>query len=651
MATRKNKTQAKPRVMFVQKRGSGKHAIQKRQDVIGDPNFTEEDARSFLEQAGFDKGVIPPPFDFMDLERLFQKNTILPALVETMETNIDGTGVEFVPVSPIEDMVIEGLEDPEGEEFSDEAPFEDVDPGDLVAMAQAKKDRADRKREATRARDAVLKGRRAELSEMKTGLEEFFREAWPGQSFMTTRRKLRRDLEVLGNGYLEVLRNLEGTLIGLRWIDAKFIRLVKFDDPIEITKTLRRGGEDLEMTFSGRERRYIEVVGRSAVYHKEFGATRDIDKKTGEWATGAALAPEKRGTELVHFTMKKDAGGPYGIPRWISNIASVVGSRRAEEFNLDFFNSGGVPPLLIIVQGGALAEDAEQSLQESFVAGGNNHTAAVLEAFSTSGDMDSSQNVKVTVERFGSDRQSDSMFEGYIEKCDTRVKRAFRIAAIFMGMGGSSNFATATIEMMTTDAQVFNPERLEFDEVINLLIMPELKNGDQFIYRSLPLAAENLQQQLEAMGLVKDMVEPDSLIDQVNQSANLALEPRSKEDMPSPEEAQPAFVQAPGTGEPGPDGAAGDPPEAGNTQQQQQSTQTAKAELDELARRTAWHIEHATPLPDPSWIEVRASADALDPQGFAMFRGLLSKHLYGEQAMHDPAGCAELAALQFGRRG
>lgn len=522
-----------PRIFFVNKAASAGHQddmgllprylIEKQAGGIVQSQARElEDETAGIQDLRQDQSIVQPLYDPRVLARLAWRNNILPPLIEAMEVNVDGTGHEIVPLEPEDVQEPEQRAEAEGEEEEDET-------GDELPP---------------------------EIQKQKTTIESWFDEPWPGESFLTIRRKLRRDQEETGNAYLEVLRNTSDDVIFARHIDAKTMRLVKLDKPVLVEKSVLRGGEEITAQVLIRERRFVQAIAGKFVYFKEFGASRDLDKTNGRWPedpenqetageTGAAIrmSPDKRATEIIHLINKRDPETPYGIPRWISNAPSVVGSRRAEEFNLDFFDAGGVPPLMIIVQGGKLAEDAEKALREHFLASGvARHQAAVLEAFSTSGDINSPQNVRVTVERFGADRQKDSMFEKYTENCDKRTRRSFRLPSLFLGMSDDVSFATAFASYTVAEAQVFKPERDEFDEMVNLKLMPALPDGDKFAYRSLPVIAVGAERQLSAMELVKDIVEPAELVEEINQLANLSLKVKAKKDE-SPLDPRPPIEQ------------------------------------------------------------------------------------------------------------
>jgi len=206
------------------------------------------------------------------------------------------------------------------------------------------------------------------------------------------------------------------------------------------------------------------------------------------------------------------------VPRWINNLPSVLGSRKAEEFNLDFFDHGGLPPVMIMIQGGQLSEGSRTEIT-NYLAGKAKmkQRAVIAEFFASSGDLGSAGNVRVTVERFGDERQKDSMFGGYDDRCAEHVRISFRLPPMFLGLSEAYNFATAYTAYMIAEAQVFLPERKEFDEIINLTIMKEFT--DDYRYRSLGLNVVDVEQKLKAIDLSRDFMNPTDFIDEINEIA------------------------------------------------------------------------------------------------------------------------------------
>jgi PBSX family phage portal protein len=359
----------------------------------------------------------------------------------------------------------------------------------------------------------------------KKKMESFFKEPYPGKSMVEIRRALRRDIEAIGNGYLEVIRDITDEIAMLNWQDAQDMRLLRLGDVVEVDKVLERDGVEVTMRVRVRERRFVQLVNGKSVYFKEFGAHRDIDRDTGEWAKeGERLPINKRGSEIIHIVGNKEPKTPYGSPRWISQLPSVLGSRKSEEHNLDFFDGGGVPPVLVIVQGGTLGREVKEDLKLHLSGSGGKHRAAVVEAISTSGSLESAGTVQVRVERFGAERQQDAMFANYDKNCGENIRTAFRLPQMFIGMSGDLNFATAYTAYMVAEAQVFFPERDEFDTLINTRIVRGM-GVKKYVFSSLPVTLVDVQNQLKALEYVREdqTVAKEEIVEILNNITGLTM--------------------------------------------------------------------------------------------------------------------------------
>ena len=620
-------------------------------------------------------GIINPPITPTDLEIIVSKNNILPSLIDAMETNIDGTGWELTPIEPEEmedqEEPEEEEQDPEGDELGVKVigrlqPKTKPKPEEMEAKDKEGKAQFDREGNSLRedgqinfnAKATAEAERQKEVDRAKVPLENFFNECWPGMSFLTVRRRLRRDQEKVGYSFMEVLRNDPGEVMFCRRLDPKKLRLVRLDEPHQVKRTVMRNGSEIEVEIELRARRFVQIIRRKIVYFKEFGEQRDLDRETGDFAKdGETFAAEKRGTEILFFRNKEDIGTPYGIPRWLSNVPSVVGSRKAEEFNLELFDSGGIPPLMILVQGGALATDVEQQLRDAFMASGSTkHQACIIEAYAV-GDMDSAKNVKVTVEKFGAEQQNDSMFEIYITNCDKRVQRSFRLPSIFMGMSEDFSFATAFASYTVAEAQVFEPERKEFDEVINLMLMPELLNGKDFEFHSLPLAVRDTAQQLEAAVQVKEMIEPGDFVEAINTITNTNFIAKSEEKMQQEADVEVANMEAEAEmkgrememrfgGEGGiPKAAPGKAPTPGGPKALNKlELLMGIEELEELASRGSELMKKgfSDAGTAKAWLGHRERVAALADGDRGTYEALLAAKTF-DVVQHDPRGMAEIA--------
>lgn len=335
-------------------------------------------------------------------------------------------------------------------------------------------------------------------------IRDLFEEPWPLTTFLEVRKALREDIESVGEGYLEIIRSSTGELQGFKHVDSTTMRIVKLHPRRLVARKVKRNGKVTTVTVYDRPRTYVQVVNNEKNYFVEYGAGVDVNRRTGEVVPPGELSEDERGGEVLRFYTSKDINNPYGVPRWINQIPSVVGSRKAEELNLEYFNSGGVPPLLIFLVGGLISKEQESKLNSLLNKQAKHKLkAAVVNVNSAAGSVDeSTKNVGIKVERFGSETQNDSLFEKYIEKCSTRTRSSLRIPPLFFGLAEDYSFASVFASYVVAEAQVFAPERKELDDKLTLTIIRELDPDCKYRLKSNPLSVSDATLQLSAiMGL------------------------------------------------------------------------------------------------------------------------------------------------------
>lgn len=548
----------------------------------------EDDPFTQLGMTGLgEKGqILEPTYNLVTLRTLSQQNNTLLQAVSAMEVNIDGTGYE--------------LARKDGGVFSE-----------------------DDKKKAKK-------------------LSEFFDEPWPGKSFITIRRELRRDLETTGNAYLEIVRNQKGEIVFIRPVDGMLMRMMKLEDPVPVNKKINRAGSEINVKVLERQRKYVQKIGDTKVrFFKDYGIERKLNAVTGEWQgeepdNTETIPTADLANEILHFTVVKDVLTPYGVPRWINNIPSVLGSRKAEEFNLEFFDHGGLPPALIIIQGGQLSNES-RTLLTNYLSGKakSKQRGAIVEIFASSGDLGSAGNVKVSVERFGDERQKDSMFQQYDANCAEHVRISFRLPPMFLGLSEAYNFATAYTAYMIAEAQVFLPERDEFDETLNLTIMKEL--SDEYVYRSKGLNVVDVEAKLKALEMSKEFVNPTDFIDEMNEVSRTNL--TAKEGINEQVDEQSAATLA---GEK----AKSEPKVTDQGGQGGANGRVLKLEFDDVMRELAddWakHLTGDLTLEDASVDTMRKLIMSLDGPVRKLFDGYVGMKL--SSGGHDDDGVSKLLA-------
>jgi capsid portal protein len=185
-------------------------------------------------------------------------------------------------------------------------------------------------------------------------LDAFFDFACFDHSFVDLRRRTRQDLEVTGNAFWEVLRDSRGDLARLVYVPSYTVRLLPLDrEAVEVRERVRVSPVSFDTVSARRRmRRYVQVQPTECVYFKSFGDPRVVSRSTGRVfddiaALKAAKPDDGRATELLHFAIHSPRS-PYGVPRWVGTLLSVLGSRQMEEVNYLYcaprLDGRGVPP-------------------------------------------------------------------------------------------------------------------------------------------------------------------------------------------------------------------------------------------------------------------------------------------------------------------
>lgn len=432
-----------------------------------------------------DVKMIEPPLRLETLASLFEMSGALRTNVDSYSTNIDAFGHMFDPTIDLDDedteervraAIVEeamsradlGLDEKPG---TGDEPIEDVEIPEPTEQE-------------VRTRVAEIKKR---MMRERSRLDRFFDHCTVDESFVALRTRTRQDLEVLGNAYWEVLRNGAGQPTQLVYVPAYTIRLVPRDgDTVSVPMRVRTTPiSTTEEIVARRFRRFVQSVEGETrlVWFKELGDPRIISSRTGKtYATLAMLKRKEKdalpATELLHFKIHS-ARTPYGVPRWVSELVAVLGSRNAEEVNLMYFENRSVPPLAILVTGGRLNADTEKRLRDMIqneIKGKRNfHKIMVLEAdAATPGSAPNDARMKIEIKPLTSAQNSDAQFLRYVERNTDQIGSVFRLPKLLRGDSRDQNRATSQASLEMAEQQVFSPLRNEFDFVINRKILPLL---------------------------------------------------------------------------------------------------------------------------------------------------------------------------------
>ena len=152
-------------------------------------------------------------------------------------------------------------------------------------------------------------------------------------SLSEMKRRLGFDKYAFGNWYMEILRDRDGNPESYYHIPAHTMRITLLDqNPVKVKTQILVGGELVTKTRVRYFRRYVQLLNGKKRYFKEFEDPRPVDPDTGRVDT--SLSFDQQASEVIHRKIYHPRH-VYGVPPWVSQYPSVLGSREAELVNLD----------------------------------------------------------------------------------------------------------------------------------------------------------------------------------------------------------------------------------------------------------------------------------------------------------------------------
>lgn len=357
---------------------------------------------------------ISPPVDMRGLKNLVDNSTILPQCIRAYKSNIAGFGIS-----------VEYIEDHKEET------------GEMIA-------------EWDKLTEII------DLLNMDMQTKEVF-------------ENVVRDRETYGIAYCEVIRNMEGEVVELQFIvDTPSIQMTY---PLEPYVDMAYCYKGKQISRKKKFRKFRQNVAGKTVYFKEFGDPRVMDKVTGKYIkeSDSPIKKDDEANEIIEFRL---GSMPYGEVRWIGQVLTIDGNRRAEILNNSYFRKGRHTPLMILVKGGTLSETAFDKLQEymeSIEGENGQHSFLVLEADTneTTAGFSEQKQPEVEIKDMAAILQKDELFQEYQENGRKKTQSAFLLPDLYVGYTTDFNRATAQTAMEVTEKQVFQPERESLEWIIN----------------------------------------------------------------------------------------------------------------------------------------------------------------------------------------
>lgn len=372
--------------------------------------------------------IIPPPYNLKELKLIGEYSSILQQCVDAYKTNIIEFGIEAA--------------------YKIDMNSEEID-------------------------EETKKKSREEW----TRLDEFIRYLNLDESPEKIIGYALDDREKTGNGYLEIVRDGTGLPVGIEYADAQFMRVCKKTVPEEVEYTIYENGQEKKVKRWKRFRKYVQMIDNKKVYFKEYGDPRIMNLATGKFDDST---PEHlRATEIFHMKIGSET---YGKPRWVGNLISLYGARKAEELNLTYFTNGRHIPAAITVSNGKLDDSSYEALQaymDDLTGVDNAHKFLLLEAEGITEEKMVNGDEKITpakveIKSLAEILQQDALFLEYDDKTRQKIRSSFRLPPLYTGEAQDFTRATADTARKVTEEQVFQPERKGLARSLNALFLEPL---------------------------------------------------------------------------------------------------------------------------------------------------------------------------------
>ncbi|HHV79079.1 MAG TPA: phage portal protein [Firmicutes bacterium] len=253
----------------------------------------------------------------------------------------------------------------------------------------------------------------------RDALEEFLAGCNPEMTFREILQAVWDDVETLGWGIVEVVRNAKGLPAELYHVPGHTVRA-------------HRDGV-----------RLCQIRENKMRWFKRFGAEGEYDLETGEPRNG--LPEERQAGELIVIRKPGSRSSYYGIPTYISALGAIVGSLAARDFNITWFREKTVPDMALIIEGADVSEKLANELRTFFniEARGQHHKLLILPIPSDAG-----AEVRARFEKLTSELK-DASFRLYRHDNAVEILVAHRVPPYRIGWAIVGSLGGSTAKEMT----------------------------------------------------------------------------------------------------------------------------------------------------------------------------------------------------------
>lgn len=314
---------------------------------------------------------------------------------------------------------------------------------------------------------------RRKIAKMKQQLMKTIDNTNYDDTLLEVLKKVYLDLEVTGNGYIEIGRTNTGTIGYIGHIPSTTMRVRR-----------KRDG-------------FVQIVNYRTMFFRNFGDRETIDPITGD----------SQPNEVIHIKKYTPTNYYYGIPDVIPAANAIAGDQFASQFNIDYFENKAVPRYIITVKGAKLNPDSERKLLEFFQTGlkGSNHRTLYIPLPADEGNA----KVEFKMEPVEAGVQ-DSSFHKYREDNKIEILMAHRVPLTKVSILPGVSLANARDADKTFREQVTRPQQDELESKVNKVIS---EFTDVFVlkFNELTLTDEDTQSKIDERYLRMQVITPNDV--------------------------------------------------------------------------------------------------------------------------------------------
>lgn len=437
-----------------------------------------------------ENNAIEAPYDPHTLLSLVELSPHITPNLDAYAVNIDGHGHHFEPIAPwmknldSEDTVDEVREALEYEAWFDEqeAAIEAERDGDGQGEPDAPIEIDD---EEVLAKVEALRG---QLRRERFVADAWFANCCSETSFERLRRDMRWDYEAIGWTCLELIEDGYGRLVRIAYVPPQTVRPVAdMGEAVEVIEPnpVTPLSEGRELRVMRRLWRYVQRVNGKMVYFKHPSDPRTISRYTGKiYADEKEMLRKEEHAEPANALLwmaHHNPRTPCSPPRWVGNLLRVIGTREADETNYYHLRNKTMAGGILFVNGGKLGRGVKDRLERAIAneLQGSENTSRILvvEAVPTGKTAPGERQVlpEMSFQNLRDPSAGEGMFAAYDERASDSIGASFRQSPMLRGYTPSDlNRATAEASIRFAEDQVYQPEREDFDWLINKYLMPRI---------------------------------------------------------------------------------------------------------------------------------------------------------------------------------